>query len=296
MARSGSISVVARTRGATRYCTGLTPIVVMASICSVTRMLPSSLAIVLPALAVTTTAASTGASSRARASATTPPTIPSAENCRKPTMMLTVNAIPVKRPTSTTMNVDPEPTKSTAMSNCPGRTGGRKVHDVTRTASITVSPRSSKNATKGRASPSNPRASAETGRCGASSLVSLTGAESSRPRSGLPIEPRQATRNAREDLPRDRVGMGRDLVGAERLAADGPVLRSQHDHLVVESHGLDVGHVDHGHVHGHRADDRGTRSVNEQVTAIAELTPEAVGVSHRHGRDARAATGSPGGA
>ena len=56
----------------------------MASICSVTRMLPSSLAIVLPARAVTTTAASTGASSRASASATTPPTIPSAENCRKP--------------------------------------------------------------------------------------------------------------------------------------------------------------------------------------------------------------------
>ena len=40
--------VVASTRGTTRYCTGLTPIVVMASICSVTRMLPSSLAIVLP--------------------------------------------------------------------------------------------------------------------------------------------------------------------------------------------------------------------------------------------------------
>ena len=88
------MSVVATTRGTTRYCTGLTPIVVMASICSVTRMFPSSLAIVLPARAVTTTAASTGASSRASASATTPPTMPSAENWRKPTMVLTVKAMP----------------------------------------------------------------------------------------------------------------------------------------------------------------------------------------------------------
>ena len=79
-ASSGSISVVATTRGTTRYCTGLTPMVVMASICSVTRMFPSSLAMVLPARAVTTTPASTGASSRVKARATTPPTMPSAEN------------------------------------------------------------------------------------------------------------------------------------------------------------------------------------------------------------------------
>ena len=95
--------------------------VVMASICSVTRMLPSSLAIVLPARAVTTTPASTGASSRASARATTPPTIPSAENCRNPTMVLTVNAIPVKRPTSATMNVDPAPMKSSAKKSCAQR-------------------------------------------------------------------------------------------------------------------------------------------------------------------------------
>jgi len=73
--------------------TGFTPLMVVltppgvvvcldsgASICSVTRMFPSSLAMVLPARAVTTTEASTGASSRASASATTPPTMPSAEN------------------------------------------------------------------------------------------------------------------------------------------------------------------------------------------------------------------------
>ena len=91
-------------------------------------MFPSSLAIVLPARAVTTTAARTGASSRAIASATTPPTIPSAENCRKPTMVLTVNAIPVKSPTRPTMNVEPAPMKSSAMRSCAQRYGGRTSH------------------------------------------------------------------------------------------------------------------------------------------------------------------------
>ena len=56
--------------------------VVMASICSVTRMLPSSAAIELPARAVTMMAEKTGASSRVRETATSPPTRPSALKAR----------------------------------------------------------------------------------------------------------------------------------------------------------------------------------------------------------------------
>jgi hypothetical protein len=106
-------------------------------------MVPSSLAIVLPARAVTTTDARTGASSRASARATTPPTMPSAENCRKPTMVLTVKAMPVKSPTSATMKVDPAPMKSSAMRSCAGRYRGRTIHAMLWNPSITVCPRSS---------------------------------------------------------------------------------------------------------------------------------------------------------
>ena len=62
-------------RGDSRYWMGLTPIVVSASICSVTRMLPSSAAIALPARAVTIRAVNTGLISRVREIATTEPTI-----------------------------------------------------------------------------------------------------------------------------------------------------------------------------------------------------------------------------
>ena len=105
--------------------------------------------IVLPARAVTTTAVSTGASSRARARATTPPTIPSAENCRNATIELRVNAMPVKRPTSPTMKVDPAPMNSKASKNWAVRKGGRKAQVSACAPSMAVVPRSSKKPTKG---------------------------------------------------------------------------------------------------------------------------------------------------
>ena len=63
---------------------GLTAMESMASICSVTRMVPSSVAMALPDRPVTMSAVSTGDSSRAMASATVPPTYPSAANCFMP--------------------------------------------------------------------------------------------------------------------------------------------------------------------------------------------------------------------
>ena len=55
--------VAATIRGTTRYRVGLIPIVSMASICSVTRMVPSSAAMEAPTRPPTTRAVSTGPSS-----------------------------------------------------------------------------------------------------------------------------------------------------------------------------------------------------------------------------------------
>ena len=74
----------ATTRGTTRYWTGSVPSAVNASICSVTRMVPSSAAMALPTRPVTISAVRTGASSRVRDRATTLPTKPSAWNRAKP--------------------------------------------------------------------------------------------------------------------------------------------------------------------------------------------------------------------
>ena len=59
----GSIRVAATTRGRTSTRTGLTPIARIASICSVTFMLPSSAAMAAPTRPPTTSAVSTGPSS-----------------------------------------------------------------------------------------------------------------------------------------------------------------------------------------------------------------------------------------
>src|SRR5580698_9616739 len=278
------------TRGAIRYCSGLTPIVVMASICSLTRMFPSSLAIVLPARAVTTTAARTGASSRASASATTPPTMPSAEKRRKPTMTLTVNAMPVKRPTSATMNVEPAPMKSRAMRSWAGRNGGRMAQPSVLAPSMTVAPRSSKNASGEAVSASNhPAMRATIEARGSAPVVSLTKPSSYHPpaRSGLPVEAGNAARDARQDLPRDGPGLRGDLVGSDGVTAERPFLGAQHDGLVALGGAVDAGHVDHGHVHRDRADDGGSPAAHQDMPGVAQLPRQPVCVAHRHGRDAR---------
>ena len=60
----GIISRQPRNRGTTRYWIGFAPIDVSASICSVTRIVPSSAAIALPTRPASIVAASTGPSSR----------------------------------------------------------------------------------------------------------------------------------------------------------------------------------------------------------------------------------------
>ena len=82
MVSTGVISVKAMTRGTTRYCTGCTAMAVRASICSVTRMVPSSVATPEPARPDTRSEVSTGDSSRVSDSATVEPTRASAPNSR----------------------------------------------------------------------------------------------------------------------------------------------------------------------------------------------------------------------
>ena len=65
------------------------------------------------------------------------------------TIELTVNAMPVNRPTSPTMNVDPAPTNSNARRNCESRNGGRNTQERASPPRMTVVPRSSKKPTKG---------------------------------------------------------------------------------------------------------------------------------------------------
>ena len=69
--RSGSIRMPAIRRGAIRYLKGLVESVARASICSVTRMVPSSAAIAAPMRPATIRPAITGPSSRQIDSTTT---------------------------------------------------------------------------------------------------------------------------------------------------------------------------------------------------------------------------------
>ncbi len=81
---SGSASMPASSRGATRYFIGLVDSVASASIWSVTRMVPISAAIAAPTRPATMSPASTGASSRTTESTTMPAIALSALKREKP--------------------------------------------------------------------------------------------------------------------------------------------------------------------------------------------------------------------
>ena len=82
--RAGSMITAAINLGTIRYFTGLVARVSMASICSVTRIVPSSAAMAAPALPATISPVRTGPSSRVIESATTVPTRTSALNLLNP--------------------------------------------------------------------------------------------------------------------------------------------------------------------------------------------------------------------
>ncbi len=112
MVRSGIISVIATTRGTTRYWIGETAMVESASICSVTFMVPSSVAIAEPARPVTISAVKTGASSRQSEITTVAPTSDSALNFANANEDCSANTRPAKVPVRSTMNSEPTPMNS----------------------------------------------------------------------------------------------------------------------------------------------------------------------------------------
>ena len=111
---SGTMIVPATTRGVTRYCTGLTAIVESASICSVMRIEPSSVAMPAPARAATTIDVNTGASSRVSAMPSVAPTKPSVPNWRSAEVSCSAKTMPTNSPIMQTMSSDCTPMKSIA--------------------------------------------------------------------------------------------------------------------------------------------------------------------------------------
>ena len=112
MLRKNSMTTAANTRGVTSFLVGSTPIARIASICSVTFMEPSSLAMPLELRPATIKPVSTGPSSRTIESETSWPVSDSEPNCCRVLDVCSASTAPVKKPVSTTMGSDPTPTKS----------------------------------------------------------------------------------------------------------------------------------------------------------------------------------------
>ena len=119
MLRKNSMTTVATTRGVTSFFEGSTPIARMASICSVTFMEPSSLAMPLEFRPATIKPVSTGPSSRTIENDTSWPVSESEPNCCSVPEVCSASTAPVKKPVSTTMGSDPTPIRSACSSVSP---------------------------------------------------------------------------------------------------------------------------------------------------------------------------------
>ena len=112
MLRKNIITTLAITRGVTSFLVGSTPIARMASICSVTFIDPSSLAMPLEFRPATISPVSTGPSSRTIDSETSLPVSESDPNCCRVLEVCSASTAPVKKPVRITMGSEPTPTES----------------------------------------------------------------------------------------------------------------------------------------------------------------------------------------
>src|SRR5690606_22457528 len=243
--------------------------VASASICSETRMVPSSVAIAEPARPVTISAVSTGANSRAMESAIVAPTSVSALKREKASETCREKTAPAKKAVSTTTESDPKPIASMAESRLRRRYGGRMVSTSRRAPMRAMPPRS---ATTWRTmSPSVPtRRSAPRPR-------SPTDAGSS----GVDEDPRDTRTDPAEDLVVNGTSPGGQFVGADL----GLALRSQEHRLLAHARLVDVGDVDHALIHAHGAGDRHPPAADQHLTDVGEATWIAVGVTDRQRGD-----------
>ena len=112
MVSSGSMTAVAIRRGVTSFCIGSVPSARMASICSVTFMEPSSLAMPVELRPATMMAVSTGPSSRTRVSDTSVPVLPTWPYWESARDICSAMTAPLKKPIMTTMGSEPTPMAS----------------------------------------------------------------------------------------------------------------------------------------------------------------------------------------
>ncbi len=145
MASSGNMRTPAMTLGTTRYLTGLTAIVTRASICSVTRMVPSSVAMALPALPVTMRPVSTGPSSLAMLRATVGPTRLSAPNLFRALKLWRARTMPVNEPVRITTKRLWTPTNSICLKMFLNLMGGVKAWTMAWNSIMDMSPAVSTN-------------------------------------------------------------------------------------------------------------------------------------------------------
>ncbi len=112
MLRKNIMTTLAITRGVTSFLVGSTPMARMASICSVTFMEPSSLAIPLEFRPATSNPVSTGPSSRTMDRETSLPVRDREPNCCRVLEVCNASTAPVKKPVRITMGSEPTPTES----------------------------------------------------------------------------------------------------------------------------------------------------------------------------------------
>ncbi len=109
MVRKNNMNMVAESRGVTSLRLGSVPSARIASICSVTCMEPSSLAIPLALRPATIRLVSTGPNSRTMDMETSCPVKASAPNRASEFALCKASTAPVKNPVRTTIGSDPTP-------------------------------------------------------------------------------------------------------------------------------------------------------------------------------------------
>src|SRR5262249_58264646 len=97
-----------------------------------------------------------------------------------------------------------------------------------------------------------------TGPCAAAGLRSAAAWRRSRK-----VEAWHALRHPAGDLVLDEAGAVGELARADALLP----LRAEKDGLIADGDAGDLGHVDHRHVHAHRADDRAAAPADEHLAA-----------------------------
>src|SRR5690606_8837658 len=281
--------------------------VASASICSETRIVPSSVAMAEPARPVTINPVSTGASSRAIDRPMLAPTRLWALKSEKANEIWRAKTAPAKKAVSTTTESEPKPIASIARRRFRGKWGGRTVSTKRRAPRRAIPPRSAR--TPSRTSPTEatnsvqvlrsvrtarrcaPRPVPVTGRTAGTAERPQEGSTSPRGSAhrGVDEEARHAGTDPAKDLVMDGARPRGDLVRADL----GVALPPEENHLVPHLRAGDLGDVDHALVHADGADDRRAAAAHQHLAHVGEAAGVAVRIADREGGDAGTAFRNP---